>query len=161
MHDTNLKKLAGIDISSQKLTLAQLTKITVFENGHQAKIASFDSYLKVAQNYQQKLLIDASIPIYYTLPYNFIFPHTPADGYSMEQSTLNDSFVTQAKLSSKQVYSWTPNTEDEFTKAMFLNVDGMITENVSGVKAYYRSLLQDPSYASRLLEYSVLLPDQF
>ena len=206
MHDTNLKKLAGIDISSQKLTLAQLTKITVFENGHQAKIASFDSYLKVAQNYQQKLLIeikttprdssnmlanftkkygtlikkrqhqvqsldynviqqvkkiDTSIPIYYTLPYNFIFPHTPADGYSMEQSTLNDSFVTQAKLSSKQVYSWTPNTEDEFTKAMFLNVDGMITENVSGVKAYYRSLLQDPSYASRLLEYSVLLPDQF
>lgn len=203
MHDTNLKKLAGIDISLQKLTLAQLTKITVFENGHQAKIASFDSYLKVAQNYQQKLLIeikttprdssnmlvnftkkygtlikkrqhqvqsldynviqqvkkiDALIPIYYNI---FIFPHTPADGYSMEQSTLNDSFVTQAKLSSKQVYSWTPNTEDEFTKAMFLNVDGMITDNVSGVKAYYRSLLQDPSYASRLLEYSVLLPDQF
>ncbi|WP_056957340.1 glycerophosphoryl diester phosphodiesterase membrane domain-containing protein [Ligilactobacillus apodemi] len=204
MHDTNLENLAGINVSPQELTLAELTKITVAENGHQAKIASFDAYLAKAKAYKQKLLIeikttpndspnmltdfakkygkmiqarhhqvqsldynvvtqikkyDTTIPVYYTLPYNFIFPHTPANGYSMEQSTLNDSFVTQAKLASKQVYSWTPNTEDEFTSAMFLNVDGVITDNVSGVKEFYRSLTQDASYAKRLLDYTALLPN--
>ncbi len=47
MHDENLKKLAGIDKTPKDLTLNQLTKIMLHEDGHHAKIASFDQYLKL------------------------------------------------------------------------------------------------------------------
>ena len=58
MHDENLKKLAGIDKAPKDLTLNQLTKITLHEDGHHAKIASFDQYLKAAAKLKQKLLIE-------------------------------------------------------------------------------------------------------
>ncbi len=58
MHDENLKQLADLDTSPQELTLAQLTALTVHENGHQAKIPSFDEYLSVAKQYEQKLLVE-------------------------------------------------------------------------------------------------------
>lgn len=58
MHDENLKQLADLDTSPQELTLAQLTALTVHENGHQAKIPSFDEYLSVAKQYKQKLLVE-------------------------------------------------------------------------------------------------------
>ncbi len=58
MHDENLKKLAGIDKTPKDLTLNQLTKITLHEDGHHAKIANFDQYLKAAAKLKQKLLIE-------------------------------------------------------------------------------------------------------
>lgn len=58
MHDENLEALAGVNKRPHDLTLKQLTKLTVKENGHQAKIASFDDYLKTAQGLNQKLLIE-------------------------------------------------------------------------------------------------------
>lgn len=163
MHDENLKQLADLDTSPQELTLAQLTALTVHENGHQAKIPSFDEYLSVAKQYKQKLLVEIkttkrdsknmlknffdtykttlkqnnhelqsldykvitnakkyapTLNAYYILPYNFIFPQTPANGYTMEKTTLNDSFVTQAKLSFKKVYSWTVNSEEDLISWM-------------------------------------------
>ena len=35
-----------------------MTRITLHEDGHQAKIASFDQYLKAAKKLNQKLLIE-------------------------------------------------------------------------------------------------------
>lgn len=58
LHDDNLKTLAGLNKSPHQLTLQQLTQITVRENGHQAKLASFDDYLAAAKNLNQKLLIE-------------------------------------------------------------------------------------------------------
>lgn len=204
MHDENLSQLADLDVSPQELTLAQLTAITVHENGHKAKIPSFDEYLKVAQEYDQKLLVEIKttkrdsdqmlknffaeygdllvkrkhqlqsldyevitsakkytpkLSSFYILPYNFIFPQTPANGYTMEKTTLNDTFVTQAHLSFKQVYSWTVNDTDDFKNAAFLNADGIITDNVTEAKEFYRDFTQDASYAQRLLDYTLLLPD--
>ena len=58
LHDENLKKLAGVNKTPHELTLAQLTRLTVHENGHHAKIASFDQYLNAAEKLHQKLLIE-------------------------------------------------------------------------------------------------------
>lgn len=204
MHDENLKQLADLDTSPQELTLAQLTALTVHENGHQAKIPSFDEYLSVAKQYEQKLLVEIkttkrdsknmlknffdtykttlkqnnhelqsldykvitsakkyapTLNAYYILPYNFIFPQTPANGYTMEKTTLNDSFVTQAKLSFKKVYSWTVNNEEDLKKAAFLDVDGVITDNVTEARWVYHNFNANTSYANRLLDAVILLPE--
>ncbi|GAA2954702.1 glycerophosphoryl diester phosphodiesterase [Ligilactobacillus murinus DSM 20452 = NBRC 14221] len=204
MHDENLKQLADLDTSPQELTLAQLTALTVHENGHQAKIPSFDEYLSVAKQYEQRLLVEIkttkrdsknmlknffdtykttlkqnnhelqsldykvitsakkyapTLNAYYILPYNFIFPQTPANGYTMEKTTLNDSFVTQAKLSFKKVYSWTVNSEEDLKKAAFLDVDGIITDNVTEAKWVYHNFNANTSYANRLLDAVILLPE--
>jgi len=58
MHDTNLKSLAGIKRSVGDMTLKQLTKTTVTENGYQAKIPSFNAYLNAAIAHHQKLLVE-------------------------------------------------------------------------------------------------------
>ena len=58
MHDPNLKALAGVDAKPQELTLDELTKLTVRENGQEAKIPSFDEYLQVSDSVGQKLLIE-------------------------------------------------------------------------------------------------------
>lgn len=39
----------------------------------------------------------------YILPYNFTYPQTSANAYSMEQSTLNDSFIVDS-LFNQQKY---------------------------------------------------------
>lgn len=58
MHDDKLTTLAGVDKCPYELTLVQLQKISLHENGHAAKIASFDDYLKTADRLHQKLLIE-------------------------------------------------------------------------------------------------------
>jgi glycerophosphoryl diester phosphodiesterase len=58
MHDFNLKELAGINKRPNQLTLKELTKLTIEENGAKVKIASFDDYLATAQQLNQKLLIE-------------------------------------------------------------------------------------------------------
>lgn len=62
MHDENLKTLAGKDIIVENSTLAELTKLTVKEHGYEAKIPSFDDYLKEADKLHQKLLIEIKVP---------------------------------------------------------------------------------------------------
>lgn len=58
MHDPNLRVLAGIDATTHDLTLAELIQIDVSENGHTAKIPSFEAYLDKADELGQKLLIE-------------------------------------------------------------------------------------------------------
>lgn len=61
MHDLNLKNLAGKNVQVADLTLAELQKITISENGAKAKIASFDEYLTTAKELNQKLLIEVKV----------------------------------------------------------------------------------------------------
>ncbi|MTD39073.1 glycerophosphodiester phosphodiesterase [Erwinia sp. CPCC 100877] len=58
MHDFNLKNLTGVDKRPNQLTLAELTKLNVHENGTQETVCSFDDYLNKAQELKQKLLIE-------------------------------------------------------------------------------------------------------
>lgn len=58
MHDPNLKDLAGVDAMTNNLPLDELTQLDLSENGHTAKLASFEAYLDKADELGQKLLIE-------------------------------------------------------------------------------------------------------
>lgn len=58
MHDFNLRNLTGVDKAPQDLTLKELEKLTVKENGVEEPVVSFDDYLKKADELNQKLLIE-------------------------------------------------------------------------------------------------------
>lgn len=165
MHDENLKTAARyhqkllVEIKTTARDSKQMLPNFFKEYGpkllqQNAQVQSLDyAVITAAKKYTPKLAT------YYILPYNFIFPQTPANGYTMEKTTLNSAFVTQAKLSLKKVYSWTVNDEESFKEAAFLDVDGVITDNVTEAKQVYQELKTNKSYASRLLDYLIFFPN--
>ncbi|ETY73579.1 glycerophosphoryl diester phosphodiesterase [Lactiplantibacillus fabifermentans T30PCM01] len=198
MHDTNLKALAGVNKKPYQLTLKQLEKITVRENGHSAKIPSFSAYLNAAIKHHQKLLVEIKTNSYYTradtkrfiklygakmlanheqmhtlsykvmsdlkrldnkqyvsyiLPYNLTFPHTDANGYTMEVTTLNDQFVDKADRYNKKVYAWDIDDTDQMDQMMFMGVDGIITDNLKEMQTEAKNNTDHPSYAKLLLTF--------
>ncbi|MCT7704120.1 MAG: glycerophosphodiester phosphodiesterase [Lactobacillus gasseri] len=205
MHDENLKQLAGINKTPKDLTLKQLTRITLHEDGHQAKIASFDQYLKAAAKIKQKLLIEVKTTpndspkmlqnfnkkygkliikrkyqvqsldyrvieglyqinpklfVLYIQPYNFTYPQSVANGYSMEYSTLNNDFIWQAQLQNKPVYAWTVNTPNMMMKMMYDNVNGIITDQLAELNETIKDFEDNRSYANKLLNFILILPDE-
>lgn len=206
LHDENLLKLANINKMPSQLTLNQLTKITIKEDGHQAKIASFDQYLREAHKLKQKLLIEIKTTpndskkilqrfnakygkliverkyqvqsldyrvvqglttlnpklfVLYLQPYNFTFPQSKADGYSMEYSTLNPDFVWQAHLNKRPVYAWTINDGHLMKKMMYEQVDGIITDRLRLLKKKIREFQEDATYANRIRNYIFVLPMKY
>ena len=203
MHDENLKELAGINKAPHELTLKQLTNLTVRENGHYAKIASFDQYLAAAEKHRQKLLIEIKttpydskqmlqnfnarygkrilrdhdqvhsldysvvtglkkinpqLTVLYIQPYNFGSPQGAADGYSMEYSTLNQDFITQAHWQRQPVYAWTVNESGIMKQVMYNHADGIITDNLGELNATIKEFTKKQSYANRILNYIIILP---
>ncbi len=199
MHDENLSNLAHVNKAPHQLTLKQLTRLKVYENGHTAHIASFDAYLRAAERYHQKLLVEIKTTKYdsanmlqlfikryekrllrdhdqihsldyhvisglkkaapklfvsYILPFNFSFPETKANAYTMEETTLNQDFVDQAHAHHQRVYAWTVDDDDDMTQMMFLNVDGIITDDLHDLQVNIETTFDHPSYAQRLLIYS-------
>ena len=196
MHDANLKGLAGINKTPQDLTLEELKKIDIHENGYETKISSFDDYLTRANELDQKLLIeiktshkdspqmmehfldkygakikvyghqmqsldykvvekvreyDTDIPVYFILPYNSVFPRTVATGYTMEDSTLDEYFVTKLWNTEQKLYVWTINSSESFNKSFHLGVDGMITDDLENIKEELKTAQEDPEYSDLLL----------
>lgn len=198
MHDGNLKSLAGLNRSVASMTLRQLTKVTVTENGYQAKIPSFNHYLNTAIKHHQKLLIEiktgsANTPdlserfyrqfgqriltnheqvhtlsykvmdklkkehpqlfVSYIMPYNLTFPRTRANAYTMESTTLNDSFVDQANREHKKVYAWDIDDVNSLDQMMFMGANGVITNNLSLIQQEIKDNTDHPSYANLLLTF--------
>lgn len=58
MHDENLRKLAGVNKRPSQLTLHQLTRLTIHENGQRVRVASFNKYLDAANSVHQKLIVE-------------------------------------------------------------------------------------------------------
>ncbi|MEG0256222.1 MAG: glycerophosphodiester phosphodiesterase [Vagococcus sp.] len=98
------------------------------------------------------------IPVSYILPYNFVFPNTEANAYTMEATTLNDSFVTKAHTSKRQVFAWTVNETDVMSKVMFMDVDGIITDELSVLNDEIENFQKSPSYADRIMYYISVIP---
>nr|WP_250881569.1 glycerophosphodiester phosphodiesterase [Levilactobacillus brevis] len=198
MHDGNLKSLAGLNRSVASMTLRQLTKVTVTENGYQAKIPSFNHYLNTAIKHHQKLLIEiktgsADTPdlserfyrqfgqriltnheqvhilsykvmdklkkehpqlfVSYIMPYNLTFPRTRANAYTMESTTLNDSFVDQANREHKKVYAWDIDDVNSLDQMMFMVANGVITNNLGLIQQEIKDNTDHPSYANLLLTF--------
>ena len=205
MHDKNLSKLAGVNKAPQELTLQQLTKLTVTENGYTAKVASFDAYLKHADAHGQKLLVELKTSsldsknmvknfidqygdkleenhhrmqtlshqaaealkkdapntfVSYILPFNFSFPTTDFDAYTMEQTTLNATFTSKALLANKEVFVWTVNSADDIRRSLFLNVDGIITDDLETLNGELESFKEEPTFADQILMYVMLYSDR-
>ncbi|MGQ5709976.1 glycerophosphoryl diester phosphodiesterase membrane domain-containing protein [Lactobacillus sp. PSON] len=203
LHDENLKKLTGVDKAPSQLTLSQLTRLTARENGHSAKLASFDQYLHEAEKLHQKLLIEIKttpndskkmlerfnkkygkiiiknhykvqsldyrvieglheinpkLDVMYIQPYNFTYPKSNANGYSMEYSTLNSDFIWQSHLNHHPVYAWTVNDANLMKKLMFDHVDGVITDDLPEVKTAIEDFQNNSTYANRILNYILVLP---
>ncbi|WP_125583424.1 glycerophosphoryl diester phosphodiesterase membrane domain-containing protein [Levilactobacillus cerevisiae] len=198
MHDANLKALANINKSVSKMTLKQLTQVTVTENGYQAKVPSFNHYLNTAIKHHQKLLIEIKtggadtkdLPerfyrqfgsrimangeqvhtlsykimnklkkehpqlfVSYIMPYNLTFPQTRANAYTMESTTLNDTFIDQADREHKKVYAWDIDTVTNLDQMMFMGVNGVITNNLSVIQQEIKDNTDHPSYANLLLTF--------
>ena len=58
MHDANIKNLTGVNANPQDLTLEELTKLDISENGYHSKVSSFDDSSIKANELHQKLLIE-------------------------------------------------------------------------------------------------------
>lgn len=90
----------------------------------------------------------------FILPYNLTFPQTKADAYTMEETTLNATFVDQAHVNKQKVLAWTVDSQDDMTHMMFLNVDGIITDNLHELQSTIKTTFNHPSYARELLIYA-------
>ena len=204
LHDENLKHLAGIDQSPSDLTLAQLQKITVHENGYSAKIVSFDDYYRAARQAHQKLLIEFKktpamtkgfvkrfatqygstirkngdlvhsldytliqqsrrdmprVGASYILSFNLVgVPKTPANYFTMEYTTLNDTFIDNVHAQHKKVLAWTVNDADDMDQLMLKNVDGIITDQLGTLNTEIKANFKPNTYTMRLLNYMIDMP---
>lgn len=89
----------------------------------------------------------------YILPYNLTFPHTDANAYTMEATTLNDHFVDKADRYHKKVYAWDIDDTDQMDQMMFMGVNGIITDKLHEMQVEAKTNTDHPSYAKLLLTF--------
>ncbi|WP_283679904.1 glycerophosphodiester phosphodiesterase [Lentilactobacillus sp. Marseille-Q4993] len=203
MHDPNLKNLTGVNRRPKQLTLRQITKLTAKENGHKAKVPSFDRYFKYAREHHQKLLIEIKtqpddskgmvtrfakryssliiknndrvhslsysvvqqlkqkvpqIYVSYIIPYSLTYPTSKANAYTVEQTTLDESFVEAARSQRKQVFAWTVNDPDQMDSMISMGVNAIITDKLSTLKSQINEFKGQPGYAEKILYYFITTP---
>lgn len=94
----------------------------------------------------------------YVLPYNLVFPQTPANAYTMEETTLTGDFVRRAHQEDKDVYAWTVNDADSMDRMVSLNVNGIVTDDLQTLQEQIKTYDENPSYAKRIEMYINRLP---
>lgn len=98
----------------------------------------------------------------YVMPFNlFGIPFTNANAFTMEYTTLNQSFIDSAHLQQKKVFAWTANDTESMDRMIFMGADGVITDNLSELKEENRSIFSDTSYSRRMMSYVEQLQDPF
>lgn len=131
------KLLVEIKVTNQdspELTKNFLKKYgqRLLAKGHQIQSLDYKTIIEVKE-YNKKLVS------FFILPFNSIYPTTVADGYTMEYTSLDQNFILKSWIKGKSVYAWTANDEETMTKMVMLQVDGIITDNMTELKA----LLED------------------
>ena len=94
----------------------------------------------------------------YVWPYNLVFPQTPANAYTMEETTLTSDFVRRAHEENKDVYAWTVNDADSMDRMVSLNVNGIVTDDLQTLQEQIKTYEENPSYAKRIEMYINRLP---
>ncbi|HEM6272460.1 TPA: glycerophosphodiester phosphodiesterase [Streptococcus suis] len=119
--------------------------------GHQIQSLDYKTIIEVKE-YSKKLVS------FFILPFNSIYPTTVADGYTMEYTSLDQNFITKSWIRGKSVYAWTPNDEESMTKMLLLQVDGIITDNLTGLNSLMSELNEYHRYPDLFfLEFQYLL----
>lgn len=90
------------------------------------------------------------IPASFILPYTLILPNTNANLYTLEETTLNQKIVDEAHNHNQRVLAWTINEESDMQQMVFLNTDGIITDNLTTLKEVLKDQNDNPSYAKRM-----------
>lgn len=102
--------------------------------------------------------LNPKLKVFYIQPYNFSYPQSVADGYSMEYSTLNFEFIQQAHHQKDKVYSWTVNDPNVMMQMMYNHVDGIITDNLGELNSTIKDYLGSKNYANRILNFILAVP---
>ena len=102
------------------------------------------------------------VPANYILSFNLTgVPISDADGFTMEYTTLNSSFVDGSHAVNKKVYAWTVNDTSAMSQMMFMDVDGIITDNLSDLKSEIRKNFDQAGYARRIYNYILQMQNPF
>jgi glycerophosphoryl diester phosphodiesterase len=92
----------------------------------------------------------------YIMPFNIVGPPiTSADFLTMEFSTINRNFVTSAKNDNKEVFVWTPNSEDDISRMQFYGVDGIITDQMGILNETLSNPTDEITYSDKLLNFVI------
>ncbi|HFI0107030.1 TPA: glycerophosphodiester phosphodiesterase [Streptococcus suis] len=112
--------------------------------GHQIQSLDYRTIIQVKE-YSKNLVS------FFILPFNSIYPTTVADGYTMEFTSLDQNFMIKSWIKGKSVYAWTPNDQENMTKMVLLQVDGIITDNMTELKSLLKDLQTNRRYADLFL----------
>ncbi|ASC09283.1 glycerophosphodiester phosphodiesterase [Pediococcus pentosaceus] len=120
----------------------------ILKNHDQVHSLDYDAVEKLKE-------LNPKLTVGYILPFNFIgVPQSSADFYTMEYSTLNNSFLLTAELTGRKVYAWTVNSDDAMARLNFMGVDGIITDKLELLQKTVKLLNHHPSYGSRLINFT-------
>lgn len=98
----------------------------------------------------------------YILPFNlFGVPITNANDFTMEYTTLNESFIDSAHLQNKKVFAWTPNDDESMDRMIFIGSDGIITDNLNMLQGEIKHLFKKSSYSDRMIAYVTQMQNPF
>ncbi|HFU4175007.1 TPA: glycerophosphodiester phosphodiesterase [Streptococcus suis] len=148
-----LVEIKVTDADSPNLTRNFLKKYgqRLIAKGHQMHSLDYRTIIESKQ-YNEQLVS------FFILPFNSIYPTTVADGYTIEYTSLDQNFMTKSWIRGKSVYAWTPNDEESMTKMLLLQVDGIITDNLTGLKSLMSELKENHRYPDLFfLEFQHLL----
>lgn len=64
----------------------------------------------------------------FIIPFNLLYPETNASAYTVEETTVNEKFMTEAEKRDQKVFVWTVNDKDSMEKMILLGADAIITD---------------------------------
>ncbi|HFI0737065.1 TPA: glycerophosphodiester phosphodiesterase [Streptococcus suis] len=136
-----LVEIKVTDADSPNLTRNFLKKYgqRLIAKGHQMHSLDYRTIIESKQ-YNEQLVS------FFILPFNSIYPTTVADGYTIEYTSLDQNFMTKSWIRGKSVYAWTPNDKESMTKMLLVQVDGIITDNLTGLKSLMSELKENHRY---------------
>ena len=92
-----------------------------------------------------------------SLAYGDILELECADNFSIEASSINKPLVKKIHNAGKEVYAWTVNTNESINEMINLNVDNIITDNITLAK----NLVYESKTSNLVLEYIRLINSVF
>ena len=92
-----------------------------------------------------------------SLAYGDILELDCADNFSIEASSINKPLVKKIHNAGKEVYAWTVNTNESINEMINLNVDNIITDNITLAK----NLVYESKTSNLVLEYIKLINNLF
>ncbi|MFZ8764815.1 glycerophosphoryl diester phosphodiesterase membrane domain-containing protein [Enterococcus diestrammenae] len=131
---------------------------TLFVNRYGSRLQA-DGSLVQSLSYpvvEEVKTLTPNLTVGYTLPFNIVGPPvTKADFLTMEYSTINRNFIESAENDGKQVFVWTPNSEDDISRMMFYGVDGIITDSMATLNRVIEQRQDQTTYSDKLLNFVI------